>query len=469
MSPATTPSLPEEEVRPEFTFKNVMLDIYNGSIDLIINPQCTLVTYPIVICLGSILTKFIISKIPYTEIDFKTYMQQIELINQGEILYDEIYGDTGPIVYPGGFVQIYQLIKNLTNDGDINQAQYIFSYLFTFGIALTCIIYSNIVNLQPWVIYLLLLSKRLISIYVLRLFNDCWTTTAILGVIILLQQASCFNKTNKLITFILCLISADLYSIAISIKMNALLYLPAFIIIVYFLLDENLMKFLITLLIIPLIQLIMGWKFLLPLYNDEMALIIRWSYINQAFNFGRKFLYKWTVNWKFLNESIFLSNEFSNLLLSLHIIILMIFILTRFLNFKIIGKSKFQLIKDIFSFKSTGSLTNSLTDSIKGPQLIFIIMSITNLIGVLFSRSLHYQFLSWYCWSLPGLLFLNFSIFISIPLWILHEWCWNVYPSTQLSSIILIGILSLIVSSTWWNFNHWFPDIKPIESTKKNE
>lgn len=461
----------KKEEKPEFTLKNVLLDIYNGSIALVINPQCTIITYPIIICIASILTKIVINKIPYTEIDFKTYMQQIELINKGKLKYDEIYGDSGPIVYPGGFVQIYQIIKSLT-DGNIKEVQLIFSYLFTISIAFTCVIYSNIINLQPWVIYLFILSKRLISIYVLRLFNDCWTTCSILGMIILLQQASSFNKSNKLITFMLCLLSADLYSISISIKMNALLYLPGFIIIVYFLLDENLIKFLITLLIIPLIQLIMGWNFLLPLYyNDEIALIIRWNYINQAFNFKRKFLYEWTVNWKFIPESIFLSNEFSSILLVLHISILLIFIFTRFLNSKIIGKSLIQLFKDIFSFKSTGSSNNNLlNDTIIGPQLIFIILSITNLIGVLFSRSLHYQFLSWYLWSIPGLSFFNFPIFISIPLWILHEWCWNVFPSTPLSSSVLIAILSLIVASTWWNFNNWFPKTQPVvEPTKKDE
>ena len=38
-------------------------------------------------------------------------MQQIKLINQGIIKYSEIEGDSGPIVYPGGFVQIYQFIQ----------------------------------------------------------------------------------------------------------------------------------------------------------------------------------------------------------------------------------------------------------------------------------------------------------------------------------------------------------------------
>ena len=81
----------------------------------------------------------------------------------------------------------------------------------------------------------ILLSKRLVSIYVLRLFNDCWTTLAILGVILILQQAST-NITEDWLVYLLVILASDLYSIAISIKMNALLYFPGFIIIVYFLL-----------------------------------------------------------------------------------------------------------------------------------------------------------------------------------------------------------------------------------------
>ena len=92
-------------------------------------------------------------------------------------------------------------------------------------------------------------------------------------------------------------------------------------------------------------------------------------------------------------------------------------------------------------------------------------MSITNLIGILFARSLHYQFLSWYAWSLPGLLYLNFPIYFTLPIWFVHEWCWNVFPSNSISSITLVSILSLIIGATWWNFDHWFPPSVNLSST----
>lgn len=483
---------------PEFTLLNVLDDIKQGIIAFLINPKVTIIVYPIIICLSSILTKIVINKISYTEIDFITYMQQIKLINQGIIKYSEIEGDSGPIVYPGGFVQIYQFIQWLISSSsssssstgeeilsyDVREAQYIFSYLFTTSIIFNCLIYINLINIPPWTIYLFLLSKRLVSIYVLRLFNDCWTTLAILGVILILQQAST-NITEDWLVYLLVILASDLYSIAISIKMNALLYFPGFIIIVYFLLDESLIKSTSVLIVMIFIQIIMGWQFLLPLelFNNDvdvrrMASIIRWDYINQAFNFKRKFLYEWTVNWKFLSIETFTSDGFAKLLLLLHVFILLVFIITRFLNSRITGKSITSLIYQIVlpfssssssksssSSSSNGNNSNLIKNPQSGPQLIFIIMSITNLIGILFARSLHYQFLSWYAWSLPGLLYLNFPIYFTLPIWFVHEWCWNVFPSNSISSITLVSILSLIIGATWWNFDHWFPPSVNLSST----
>ena len=40
---------------------------------------------------------------PYTEIDWKAYMQEVEGYLSGERNYERIRGDTGPLVYPAGF------------------------------------------------------------------------------------------------------------------------------------------------------------------------------------------------------------------------------------------------------------------------------------------------------------------------------------------------------------------------------
>lgn len=42
------------------------------------------------------------------------------------------------------------------------------------------------------------------------------------------------------------------------------------------------------------------------------------SYGSFAFNLSREFLYKWTVNWRFIDEKTFLSPQFANGLLASH-------------------------------------------------------------------------------------------------------------------------------------------------------
>lgn len=62
----------------------------------------------------------------------------------------------------------------------------------------------------------------------------------------------------------------------------------------------------------------------------------------------------------------------------------------------------------------------------------------SNFVGVCFSRSLHYQFYVWYFHTLPLLLYstrLHAALRVAVLLAI--EYCWNVYPSTPASSLLL--------------------------------
>lgn len=67
-------------------------------------------------------------------------------------------------------------------------------------------------------------------------------------------------------------------------------------------------------------QVLLGLPFLL---HDPLA------YMKGAFDFSRVFLYKWTVNWRFLDEKLFLSASFSRWLLYLHLSLLLLFGLCR--------------------------------------------------------------------------------------------------------------------------------------------
>ncbi len=60
----------------------------------------------------------VIEKVPYTEIDWKAYMQEVEgVIVNGTTDYSLLRGDTGPLVYPAGFVWFYAGLYRLTDSG----------------------------------------------------------------------------------------------------------------------------------------------------------------------------------------------------------------------------------------------------------------------------------------------------------------------------------------------------------------
>lgn len=105
-------------------------------------------------------------------------MQQVELFLKGVREYDQLTGDTGPLVYPAVHVYIYSILYYLTDSGtSIQKAQIIFMglYMLTLSIVFSC--YRK-VNAPPYLLIPLVLSKRIHSIFMLRLFNDAW---AVLG------------------------------------------------------------------------------------------------------------------------------------------------------------------------------------------------------------------------------------------------------------------------------------------------
>jgi len=91
--------------------------------------------------------------------------------------------------YPAGHVRIHQLLYDVTDSGkDVRLAQYIYGVLYMATLVLTCGIYRAAGNVPNWILLLLPLSKRLHSIYALRLFNDCWSVAAIQLAILAFQK-----------------------------------------------------------------------------------------------------------------------------------------------------------------------------------------------------------------------------------------------------------------------------------------
>lgn len=244
--------------------------------------------------LECILSFGIVRYVAYTEIDWKAYMQEVEAWLGGETDYMKIRGDTGPLVYPAGFVYLFAFLRWLTDEGhNIATAQSIFIGFYCINQLIVLLIYQEIVTairmrhndelkvaneVWAWRVAMAItcLSKRIHSIFLLRLFNDGPTMLLLyLSVLLFMRQ-----KWN---------IGCFFFSLGVSMKMNVLLFAPGLLLLLLQA-SPNLRTVVLKLgwgCALP--QLILGWPFLTthPV-----------SYLRKAFELDRVFFYKWTVNWK---------------------------------------------------------------------------------------------------------------------------------------------------------------------------
>ena len=405
------------------TLKNIYVDLAKEKYDYLF-VGCLIVAECMLGCL-------IIHKVPYTEIDWVAYMQEVDFWLDGEYDYRKIYGNTGPLVYPAGFLYLFGFLQWLTNR-EIPKVQivflgfYVISQAVVFGLyqivlrqirksfqqhlhtndekpcKTTTAIEGSSVN-EPslslthevWsfriAMGMLCLSKRYHSIFLLRLFND--------GPTMLVAYLSfwCFmnNKWN---------LGCFIFSLAVSLKMNVLLFAPGLL---FLLIQVSPIMTIPRLAICGVTQLILGAPFLLrhPI-----------SYLRKAFELDRQFFFKWTVNLKFLPEDIFLSKPWAITLLCLHL--------------GLLGIYHYRL------YKSCGSPAKHRSLS---PEQILSTLFVSNFIGICCARTLHYQFYSWYFSALPYLLWRETPYPIPVRLLLLAciEYAFLVFPATPTSSLIL--------------------------------
>ncbi|KAJ4301598.1 dolichyl-P-Man:Man(5)GlcNAc(2)-PP-dolichol alpha-1,3-mannosyltransferase [Kalmusia sp. IMI 367209] len=397
--------------------------------DLATNPEHTRWLYPLLLVADAALCGVIIETVPYTEIDWTTYMEHIAIYNKGERDYKLIEGATGPLVYPGAHVLIYKILYWITDQGkNIQLAQYIFGlvYLFTLAIVLQCYRKAKV---PPYVFPLLILSKRLHSIFVLRCFNDCF---AVLG---LFAAIYCYQtKYWHLGSFF--------YTTGLNVKMSLLLPLPAMGIL--FLQALGSTEAVTQAMIILQVSVGYGYPF------RKRAP----SYFARAFELTRQFLYKWTVNWRFVPEETFLSKPFAIGLLLAHVGLLLWFARTLWIKpSKRQPRAFLRMIRD--EPRDQDQIARRIT-----PNFIMTAMLSAVAIGMLCARSLHYQFYAYLAWSTPFLLWkAGFHPVVQYALWGAQEWAWNVYPSTPASSATVVGILATTVLGVWWGTRNEFNDV----------
>lgn len=193
-------------------------------------------------------------------------------------------------------------------------------------------------------------------------------------------------------------------SAALSVKMSVLLYLPGLLVILFK--RRGLFSTLIHLVTLSATQVL----FAAPFLREDP-----WGYARSAFDLGRVFLYKWTVNWRLLDEETFLSNRFAMTLLVGHGTVLIAFglfkwcapdggaakILYRGLRRPFYPPGLVPVTADCEYLNSASPTSFPLIwyYTVDVATVLFT----SNLIGIIFARSLHYQFYSWYTQQLPFL------------------------------------------------------------------
>jgi alpha-1,3-mannosyltransferase len=272
---------------------------------------------------------------------------------------------------------------------------------------------------------MLILSKRLHSIFVLRLFNDCFAVFFLWVAIYIFQRR-------------IWTLGSMAYSFGLGIKMSLLLALPAIGVILC--LARGVQAALKQAWLMAQLQIVIAFPFL-----PANAM----GYLTKAFEFSRQFLFKWTVNWRFVGEDIFLSREFSVSLLVGHITTLALFATTRWL--RPAEKPILELVGNALKWEEPlGKMQHAISIRVS-PNYILTTILTANAIGMLFARSLHYQFYAYTALATPFLLWRSgMHPILQYLLWAVQEWAWNVYPSTDLSSMVVVGSLFVTVASVWW-------------------
>ncbi|TKS79925.1 Dol-P-Man:Man(5)GlcNAc(2)-PP-Dol alpha-1,3-mannosyltransferase [Collichthys lucidus] len=362
---------------------------------------------------------WVIHKVAYTEIDWKAYMDEVEGLVfrcsfQCRINEHRVIAGT-----PAGFVYIFTALYYITSHGvNIRLGQYLFAVFYLITLLLVFRIYHRTKKVPPYVFFFVCCaSYRIHSIFVLRLFNDP------VAMMLLFAAVNLFMDGYWTL-------GCGLYRqvLAVSVKMNVLLFAPGLL---FLLVSEfGLIRTIPKLSLCAVIQVALGLPFLL-----ENPI----GYLSRAFDLGRQFMFKWTVNWRFLPEWLFLNRYFHLLLLAAHLLTLLLFALRRW---KRPGESIFELLKEPSKRK------------IPAPKnTIVLILFTSNFIGMCFSRSLHYQFYVWYFHTLPYLLWSGgvkkLAHLLRVLILGLIELSWNTYPSTNGSSAAL-HVCHLIILLCLW-------------------
>ncbi|KID79505.1 Dol-P-Man:Man(5)GlcNAc(2)-PP-Dol alpha-1,3-mannosyltransferase [Metarhizium brunneum] len=395
---------------------------------------------PLVLWLAdAVLCGLVIWKVPYTEIDWVAYMEQVAQFVAGERDYTKMEGGTGPLVYPAAHVYVYTGLYYLTDRGkNVLLAQQTFAVLYMATLAVVMLCYWK-AKVPPYIFPLLILSKRLHSVFLLRCFNDCFAAFFMWLAIFFFQRRQ-------------WTMGSIAYSWGLGIKMSLLLSLPAVGIVLF--LGRGFGGSLRLAWLMAQVQLVIALPFVAKNWR---------GYLGRAFELSRQFKFEWTVNWRMMGEELFLSKQFATVLLVLHALVLLIFVTSRWLQPA--RRSLVSLISPMLRGRSPFTPAEELAVSSRvTPDYIMTTILSANVVGLLFARSLHYQFYAYLAWATPYLLWKAWPYTpVVYLLWAVQEAAWNTFPSTDLSSTIVVNVLLMTVVLVY------FGTLKPVRSGERKK
>ena len=405
--------------------------------------------------------------------DWDAYMEQThQVLSERQYDYARLRGDTGPLVYPAGFVWLFGGLSKLSQwNHTLHTTEYVpkpqfadkyparvvrprvrvlilqgvFALVYLGGNALLARAYQRTKTMPWWGVFLLMCSRRVHSIFVLGLFNDCWAVLLLVVALHFLLQ----DRWPRACVF---------FSLAVSVKMNILLFAPSLLLLM--LQRFRSVRRAVELIgVCAVVQLGLALPFLAcnPFH-----------YVAGAFNLGREFMHEWSVNWQFLPTWLFLSKAWAVGLLVAHVAALYMFAEKKWsaaeggLGRLACWRGRSRSSSSSSSRSSSGGGAGMLDANLSSEHILTVMLT-GNFIGIVFCRSLHYQFFAWYFFSVPYLLFRT-----DLPNWargavlIALEVAWNQHPPVAWSSVLLQVAHFVLLVALW---RHDLPPRQKVVAT----
>lgn len=170
------------------------------------------------------------------------------------------------------------------------------------------------------------------------------------------------------------------------------------------------------------------------------------AYLLQVFGGLGHFKQEGMVNWHFLDPARLASTEFALGLIALHIAIISGFVCSRWLQQ--IDRSFPKNVKILFRVSTEKELEKRAEEVT--PDFVLTTMLTSIAVSMLCARSLHPESLAWGAWAIPFLLWRSrLNPVLQYLLWSGQELAWNRVPADDLSSQLILGVLTVVVVQTW--------------------